>query len=592
MTIPNSVIYGRYDNKKKRKVTLMSHNFSRRNFLKASLYGLGAATIGISLTGCNSDDDNKLAENEFAVSFNHGVASGDPLSDAIILWTRVTPAGSPQGVNLTLQIADDESFESNLVQQTVVALASNDYTVKIDFTGLNAGSKYYYRFVTEDESSPVGQFKTLPEGDVSSVKFAVMSCANFPAGYFHAYAEAAKMTDIDAVLHLGDYIYEYGADGYATENAAALGRELAADNAEEILSLEDYRKRYALYRSDASLQQLHANSPFIAVWDDHEVANDTFKTGAENHNEGEGDFTERKLAALQAYFEWMPIRPYVKGQTESLYRQFEFGDLVSLYMLDTRHENRAKPLDYANYIDPVSGQIDSNRFILDLIEPSQKLIGTDQLIWLQDGMVNSNAKWQVLGQQVLMNRMHIPAELLAELANPSTQTAQTLTELAQIKGRLLAGDPTVTELEKARVMTVAPYNLDAWDGYPVERELILQTAHSLGKNLITLAGDTHNAWGGQLKDGKGNVCGYEFAASSVSSPGLEYYLQLPEPMALQFAEALKLLIDDLDYANIHQRGFMTVTFTAEKAHSEWHLLSSVHQSDYQMISQSSEVLAK
>lgn len=577
---------------KKTKGHLMSHNFSRRNFLKASMYGLGAATIAMSLTGCNSDDDNKLAENDFAINFNHGVASGDPLSDAIILWTRVTPSGAPQGVNLTLQIADDENFDINRVQQSVVALTSNDYTVKIDFAGLNAGSKYYYRFVTENEVSPTGQFKTLPQGSVDSVKFAVMSCANYPAGYFHAYAEAAKLTDIDAVLHLGDYIYEYGMGGYATENAQALGRELADDNAGEIITLEDYRKRYALYRSDTSLQQLHANSPFIAVWDDHEVANDSFKNGAENHNDGEGDFTARKLAALQAYFEWMPIRPYVKGQTESLYRQFEYGDLVSLYMLDTRHESRAKPLDYANYIDPVTGQIDSNRFILDLIEPTQKLIGTDQLIWLQDGMINSNATWQVLGQQVLMNRMHIPAELLAELANPSAQTAQTLTELAQIKGRLLAGDPTLTEMEKARVTTLAPYNLDAWDGYPVERELILQTANEFNKNLIALAGDTHNAWGGQLKDGKGNVCGYEFATSSVTSPGLEYYLQLPEQMALQFAEALKLLVDDLEYANIHQRGFMTVTFTAEKAHSEWHLLSSVHQSDYQMSSQMTEVLAK
>lgn len=564
----------------------MNHHFSRRNFLKASIYGFGAATIAMSLTGCNRDNENKLAENEFSVSFNHGVASGDPLSDAIILWTRVTPVGTPQGVNLTLQIADDENFEINLVQQTVVALASNDYTVKIDFTGLNAGSKYYYRFVTEDETSPVGQFNTLPQGSINSVKFAVMSCANFPAGYFHAYAEAAKLNDIDAVLHLGDYIYEYGADGYATENAAALGRELAVDNAEEIYTLDDYRKRYSLYRSDTALQQLHAAAPFIAVWDDHEVANDAFKNGAENHSEDEGDFTARKLAALQAYFEWMPIRPYVKGQTESLYRQFEFGDLVSLYMLDTRHESRAKPLDYANYIDPVTGQIDSNRFILDLIEPTQKLIGTEQLIWLQDGMINSNAKWQVLGQQVLMNRMHIPAELLAELANPSTQTAQTLTELAQIKGRLLAGDPTLTDLEKARVMTVAPYNLDAWDGYPVEREMILQTAHSLGKKLITLAGDTHNAWSGPLKDGKGNVCGYEFATSSVSSPGLEYYLQLPEQMALQFAEALKLLIDDLDYANIHQRGFMTVTFTADKVECDWHLVSSVQTKDYILSTQS------
>lgn len=556
------------------------NQLNRRDFLKASLLGFGAATVSLSLTGCSSDNNNSIASNDFDIEFLHGVASGDPLPDSVIMWTRVTPTSSVQGVNLTLQIAEDAEFENNLVQQDLIALASNDYTVKIDFEGLNPNTEYYYRFITEQTSSPIGRCKTLPTGAIDRVKFAVMSCANYPAGYFHAYAEAAKHNDLDAVIHLGDYIYEYGSGGYATENAEALGRTLAADNNEEIISLTDYRNRYALYRTDEGLQALHAHSPFIAVWDDHEVANDAFRTGAENHNEDEGRYSERKLAALQAYFEWMPIRPYVKGQAEHLYRKFEFGDLVSLYMLDTRHENRAKPLDYADYIDPVTGQIDSNSFVLDLIDPKQKLIGTDQLIWLQDSVKQSNATWQVLGQQVLMNRMHIPAELLAQLANPSAATAQVLTELATIKGRLLAGDPTLSDSEKARVMTTAPYNLDAWDGYPVERELILQTVNEAQKNLVTLAGDTHNAWSGPLKDSHGNNCGYEFATCSVSSPGLEYYLQLPDEMATQFAAALQLLVDDLEYANIHQRGFMTIEFTREQVTTQWHYVSTVHSQEY------------
>lgn len=566
------------------------NSISRRQFIKASLYGLGGATISMSLSGCGSSSKS-TAKNDFEVAFNHGVASGDPLSDAIILWTRVTPSREEAGVNMTLQIADDADFKDNLVQQDVIALASHDYTIKVDFSGLNANSRYYYRFITDAQVSPTGQFKTLATSGTEPVKFAVMSCANYPAGYFHAYAEAAKMNDLDAVLHLGDYIYEYGKDGYATENAASLGRELASDNQNEIISLTDYRKRYALYRSDAHLQALHASTPFIAVWDDHEVANDAYDGGAENHNDNEGSYAERQLAALQAYFEWMPIRPYVKGKTESLYRDFAFGDMVSLYMLDTRHESRAKPLDYSNYLDPATGQLDSQSFIADLTNPTQQLLGTSQLLWLQDKMQQSSAKWQVLGQQVLMNRMNIPAELLAELANPSNTTAQTLTELAQIKGRFLAGDPTLTEIEKARITTTMPYNLDAWDGYPVEREIILQTAKALGKNLITLAGDTHNAWSGKLKDSSGNVCGHEFAASSVSSPGLEYYLQLPDEMAMQFAGALQLLIDDLDFANIHQRGFMTISFSQEKVSSDWHFVSSVHEQSYQMSNASSEVLA-
>ena len=547
---------------------------SRRDFIKSSLAGVGAATVSLSLVGC-SHNDSSPSYNDFEVDFNHGVASGDPLTDRVILWTRVTPEGTPKSVNVSLEVSLDKTFENLEFNEPLAALAKNDYTVKVDLEGLKANTRYYYRFKANDNPSPMGETKTLPETDVKQVKFAVMSCANYPAGYFHAYAEAAKMQDLDAVLHLGDYIYEYGMGGYATDKATELGRMLPEDNQGELLSLTDYRKRYALYRTDTGLQAIHAKTPFIAVWDDHEVCNDAYLDGAENHNDDEGMFTDRKMAALKAYYEWMPIRPYVAGQAESLYRKFDFGGLVSLYMLDTRHEARVKPLDYQNYFDPTSGQLDAASFQADLTSPTQQLIGTEQLTWLTDSIKTSEAKWQVLGQQVLMTKMMLPAELLVAMANPSAAIASQMTELAQLKARAQASDPTLTEQDKMRIGFTAPYNLDAWDGYPVEREVLLQTAKAANKNLVTIAGDTHNAWSGKLCTAQGDVCGYEFATPSVSSPGLEYYLQLPESQASEFAKVLELLVDDLEFANIHQRGFMTLTFTPDNVDSQWHFISNV-----------------
>ncbi|NUZ10140.1 alkaline phosphatase D family protein [Pseudoalteromonas sp. McH1-7] len=565
-------------------------SFTRRDFIKSALIGIGAATVSVSLTGCGSSDSKDIASNDFTVAFDHGVASGDPLSDKVILWTRVTPQGNPSSVALTLQVSESQDFGVLLQSHQLVAQAKNDYTVKVDLSDLSANSQYFYRFVTTEIHSPIGRCKTLPVNDVNQVKLAVMSCANYPAGYFHVYAEAAKRNDLDAVLHLGDYIYEYGMGGYATDNAMQMGRGLESDNAEEIISLDDYRLRYAKYRTDPGLQALHANTPFIAVWDDHEVCNDSYLDGAENHNEGEGKYSDRKLAALQAYYEWMPVRPMVKGQLESLYRKFEFGDLLSLYMLDTRHESRAKSLDYQNYVDPLSGQLDITGFQADLTAPTQQLLGLEQLTWLTDNMKTSSAKWQVLGQQVLMTKMMIPAELLMSLANPSAQMSAQLSELAQIKTRLLAGDPTLTVQEKARVDFTAPYNLDAWDGYPIEREVILQTAKAANKNLVVVAGDTHNAWSGKLCNTKGEVCGYEYATASVSSPGLEHYLQLSDEQALQFAEVLTLLVDDLEYANIHQRGYLTLNISKEKIESEWVFVDTVQQEQFESHSKQQELL--
>ena len=548
--------------------------FSRRDFIKSALIGVGTTTVSLSLIGCTNNDSSP-SYNDFNASFNHGVASGDPLDDRVILWTRVTPEGEPQSVNVSLEVSLDKTFENLEFDEAITALKTNDYTIKVDLEGLKANTRYYYRFKVNENPSAIGQAKTLPRNDVEQVKFAVMSCANYPAGYFHAYGEAAKMQDLDAVLHLGDYIYEYGMGEYATDKAVELGRALPADNQGELISLQDYRKRYALYRTDINLQKLHAKAPFIAVWDDHEVCNDAYINGAENHNDNEGMFTERKLAALKAYYEWMPIRPYVTGQAESLYRKFDFGSLVSLYMLDTRHEARAKPLDYQNYLDPTSGQLDIAGFQADLTAPAQQLIGTEQLTWLTDNIKTSQATWQVLGQQVLMTKMMLPAELLTALANPNASIASQMTELAQLKSRVMAADTSLTEQEKGRISFAAPYNLDAWDGYPVEREMLLQTAKAANKNLVTIAGDTHNAWSGKLCNAQGDICGYEFATPSVSSPGLEYYLQLPQAQVTEFADVLKLLVDDLEFANIHQRGFMTLTFTPDKIDSQWHFISDV-----------------
>ena len=557
---------------------------NRRDFIKASLMGFGVVSTTSLLSGCSNNDDvnEQLSINDFETYFNHGVASGDPLADRAILWTRVTPEGSPSSVLVSLDIATDADFNTIVIQEVLTALASSDYTLKLDAIGLEAGTRYYYRFKTNTATSVTGQFSTLAVGALNQAKFAVVSCANYPAGHFNVYADIAKQTDLDAVIHLGDYIYEYGMGGYATDNAQEIGRSLAQDNDGEIFSLEDYRKRYAHYRTDNALQALHQQLPFIAIWDDHEVANDAHQQGAENHNEGEGDFHTRKLAALQAYFEWMPIRPFVQNETESLYRQFQFGDLLSLYMLDTRLEARSPQLEYSDYIDPVTGQIDQAGFIADLSNPNRALLGTTQLSWLQSQIVQSESTWQVLGQQVLMTRMAIPAELLASLANPSPMIAQQFQQLADLRVRQLSQDPSLTEFDLARINTRAPYNLDAWDGYPIEREMILATAKAYNKNLIVLAGDTHNAWAGDLTDSQGDKVGFEFATPSVSSPGLESYLSLDEPSALAFEKGLNFLVDDLRFCNIRQRGYMTLTFTKELVNTQWVFVDNVLSNEYQV----------
>lgn len=569
---------------------------TRRDFIKASAASFGTLVVSSTLTGCGGPNTNPRVYSDTVDQsptgkFNHGVASGDPTQNAVILWTRITPddAGLTQA-QVAWEVALDMEFSNIVTTGTTVATPVSDFTVKIDLQGLNAGTVYYYRFASLGVESAIGRTKTLPAVDVSKVSLAIVSCSNFPAGHFNVYNELGKRDDLDAIVHLGDYIYEYGNGGYGTENSAAIGRALPDDNNTEILDLSDYRKRYGLYRTDVGLQSAHQQAAFIAVWDDHEIANDGWREGAENHSDDEGAFNDRKMAALQAYFEWMPIRPASVTDNETIFRQFNFGDLVSLYMLDTRYYGRDEGLTYGQFIDPETGALDAAGFQAAVGDPSRTMLGTEQLQWLQGSMQMSGAKWQVLGQQVLMGRMLLPTEILPYLANPSPAVFSLLQELAAIKERVLLNDPTLTATERARVETVAPYNLDAWDGYFVEREVILGTAAALGKNLVVLAGDTHNSWANNLIDMNGNAVGVEFATSSVSSPGLSEALGLDGITSGPFEDIVRLLIDNLKYFNVVERGFALVTFTPDDAQCHWHYVNNTDSTDYAMVNSRAHAL--
>ncbi|WP_133491750.1 alkaline phosphatase [Alcanivorax sp. 24] len=557
---------------------------TRRDFIRASALGMGAVVVSSGLTGCGGSSSSNNNDDGRQVAFHHGVASGDPQTQGVILWTRVTPEdGNTAPVPVSWEVASDADFTQLVNEDSAEVREAYDFTLKVDVQGLEPGNTYYYRFRAAGVTSPVGVTRTLPEGSVDQVTFAVLSCSNYPAGYFHVYAEAAKEAQLDAVLHLGDYLYEYNTTGYDGDQAEQMGRALPENNDLEMIKLEDYRRRHALYRTDADLQALHAKAPFIAVWDDHEIANDAWMEGAENHDSTEGDYLMRKQCALQAYFEWMPIRPFDDNDREIIYRSFHYGDLVSLHMLDTRIIGRDQQLSYTDFLTETG--IDAEAFTAAVTDPERHLLGTTQLNWLSGALATSSATWQVLGQQVLMGRMLMPAEMLQGLLAPGPELVALIGELTTLKGRYLQGDPTLTEEEVARLTTVLPYNLDAWDGYMAEREMLLRTAKELGKNLVVLAGDTHNAWASHLTVGSGEdkqSVGVELATASVSSPGLESYLQLPAEAVPQAEQAITLLVDDLQYLNASQRGYLRVTFTAEKARADWRFVSTVKSSDYQV----------
>ena len=553
---------------------------SRREFIIRVSSVSAVVSAGAVLSACGG-----MVSDDEAVQFAYGVASGDPLSDRVILWTHAKYLGRTDNVALTYQVATDNTFAtaSVVASGSVIATASTNFTAKVDATGLEAGKSYFYRFKAGSTTSSVGKTRTLPASTATEVKFAVFSCANYPEGFFNVYGLASQ-SDAQYAIHLGDYLYEYPNGTYPTTATPARIHAPVT----EVYSLADYRTRHAQYKTDPDLKVLHASMPMIAVWDDHEIANDAYKDGAENHDATkEGTFSARKAAALQAYHEWMPIRT---GSDQSIiYRSFDFGSVLSLHMLDTRLIGRDKQVEFAELLAPATAATAQAT----MASATREMLGSTQGTWLSGKITSSTATWQVLGQQVLMARMEFPVSVLSAL-NPATLTdaAALQTGLASITAYVTAKNTPASLRTATQVglmnTTLNPklgYNLDAWDGYPVAREKLLATILAANKKLVVLSGDTHNAWHSQLTlagyispSQAGVKVGEEFATPSVSSVGLEsYFSTLPSANVKSIYENV---VDDLKWMDPSRRGYLKMTFTKTQAKGEWVFVNTVKTSYY------------
>lgn len=489
-------------------------SLTRRAFIwtsAASLVGLGSrAARAQTMAGASG-------------LFRHGVASGDPLADRVILWTRVTPAEAGGSIDVEWRVAADPALGQVVARGTARATAERDFTVKVDAGGLQPGRPYYYAFETGGERSPIGRTKTLPAA-ADRVRLAAVCCSNYPAGYFNVYRAVANRDDLDAVVHLGDYIYEFQNGVYGD----GTGLLRIPEPRKEAVTLSDYRIRYATYRSDPDLQEAHRVHPFIAVWDDHEVTNDGWAGGASNHNpdEGEGDWGVRQAAGYRAYLEWMPIRE-ADATGIRLYRSFRIGGLVDLIMLDTRglRDRQARGNEIATITDP-----------------RRTLLGAAQEAWLFDGLRASQragSAWRVLGQQVMFSRVTPP-------------------------------------------MWPVPYP-DTWEGYQPARDRILDMiAAERVQNVAILSGDLHSSWafdvprnpweGYQASTGSGSLA-VELLAPAVSSAPMF----AANPAVREHAALFRAALPHLKFLDGDSRGYVLVDVTAVRLQAEWYFVPTVQE---------------
>ena len=521
-----------------------SKKVTRRRFIRdGALYGAALGTTGVGLAGCGGGTSPEG-------TFGHGVASGDPLADRVILWTRVTQAATGP-VDVGWEIARDALFTSVVASGTTSTSAARDYTVKVEATGLQAATAYHYRFRFAGELSPTGRTKTLPTGAAGQARLAVFSCAAYPVGQFHAYADAARRGDIDAAVILGDYIYESDLSRGLEFASRLLGRNWEPDR--ELITLQDYRDRHAFYRGDFDLKAMHAAMPVIAVWDDHDLINGIWRDGASAHDPSKGSFSARRAAAMQAFQEWLPIRVPDPAAPAKIYRRFEFGNLATLHMLDARALGRD---EQASRADHLSGATASS---------TRQMLGAEQMAWLDAGLQASTATWQLLGSQVWMARMHLPLSVLDSFSEDAIGAFLS----AQSTPSALRSDAQRALVAQPR----APFKSDTWDGYPAAREAVFASARRLDKNLVVLAGDSHNAWASDLKDAAGTPVGVEFATPSVTSAGLE--LEYPRIGRQYLADAFVQMVSDLRYAQTSDRGWLLVTLTPARARADWVFVGSV-----------------
>lgn len=530
---------------------------SRRTFLK------GAAGAAFAAAPLAPAIDLARAADPTDVRFLHGVASGDPRAHKVILWTRVTPPSNGP-VPVTVTVARDTAMTDVVQTGQHVARASHDYTVKFDVGGLKPATTYYYQFSAGGVLSPIGRTRTLPVGDVDRLRMGVAVCASLAHGYFNAYKRLAERTDLDLIIHLGDYIYEYADGGY--------GDARTYEPSNEIVSLTDYRQRHAQYKREPELMEMHRQHPIIAIWDDHEFANNSSSTGAENHDPAtEGEWDVRVTNALQAYYEWMPTRPPDKSDLRHNYRKFQLGNLAELFMLEERVGARAAQVK-PNIVEV--GNTGFGDFLQngEFADPERQLLGADQEAWLFSGLRSSSAQWKLLGQGVMM---------------------------AQLK---LLGLPNATGLSQY-------FNNDQWDGYNPARERLFAaikgdaTNPAVG-NVVVLTGDIHSSWAADLAPdpnnpvpalggyaaatGKGAL-GVEFVCTSVTSPFpnvTDVLSQLPadnplagvgdSPVPLEVLPVvLKTQNCHFKYIDLLNRGYMVLDVDKDRVQGEWWYVDTI-----------------
>jgi alkaline phosphatase D len=512
----------------------------RRTMLGLGLFGVGALGMA-SVPGA--------AQALTAQGFTHGVASGEPSATGALLWTRYVASGETR---LGVELSATADFASIQPGGEAIASGERDHTAKLMLSGLAPDRWYFYRFVAPDGThSPVGRTRTLPEGRCDRFTLAVFSCANMGFGYFHAYADAAERGDIDLAVHLGDYLYEYADGTYPEANERVAERTIAPLN--EAIALADYRLRHAAYRADPALQRLHQALPMIMQWDDHELANDAWMGGAENHTPAtEGSWATRKVAAIRAYREWLPV-------SDDAMRSYDIGSLATIVMPETRITGRMQQLDLAAALIGPGGLTASLERFRDgpWRDPARSMLGAPQFAALTSRIAQSvrgGTRWQILAQQVVMGTLNAPPATAAWAQDNAPDFVRRRFAVAAAAGR--AG---------------LPLNFDSWDGYPAERTRLLAAIQSSGANLISLAGDSHNAWAFDLTHDNRPV-GVDLGVQSVTSPGFEAYTNVGE---VGRTRALIASSPGLRWANTQARGYMTLTLTPAAATATYRLIGDV-----------------
>ncbi len=436
--------------------------------------------------------------------FKHGVASGDPTHDSVVIWTRVTT--DQNEIAVTLEVAADERFKQMISTSRVRTNATRDFTVKRIIEGLRPGEVYFYRFKTNDAVSITGRTRTLPVGATDKIGLALASCSNYVFGFFNAYDAIADDKDVQFVLHTGDYIYEYGADSWGSETAKALNR--VHSPAGEIITLSDYRTRHAQYKSDRGSIRMHAAHPLLCLWDDHESTNNPWHGGAQNHQPDEGPWEDRRSASLQAYYEWMPIRePHTGRSRAEFWRHYRFGDLASLVTIESRHTGRDLQIDYNEWTSRINSRADAEKFQREVLaEPGRRMLSDDMTDFLLESLeesISEGRRWRILGNAIPMAKIKVPDVASEGIEMPDKGSVPGVRADVVWKGKFNL-----------------PFYLDTWDGYWWAREELYRQCREIGAtDLLVLSGDSHSFWANELYTDEGNAMGVEIGTAGISSPG-------------------------------------------------------------------------